>query len=229
VMVHCAPELVDLLSTARGVQRVTGWDQPPPQTDLELSMLSLPNRFATTLESIPAEVPYLASDPARTERLRSVLLDSAHKRVGIVWAGNPNHPNDRARSCPIESLGSLSQIEGVAFFSLQKGEPADRDRAAMQQLGWSDVGAHIRDFADTAAAMSLLDLIITVDTAAAHLAGALARPVWLLLSRVAEWRWMNARTDSPWYPTMRVMRQPSAGDWTEIIRRVRGELLASEK
>lgn len=223
VIVECRPVLKALLKIATGVDEVAAWGEPSVDAAWEVPMMSLPHRFSATLSTIPTRVPYLQSDAARVGRARAALASKKAFNVGIAWAGNPNHANDRLRSCPLDALAPLA-MDGVRLVSLQKGPAAERDAAVMSKLGVVDLARDCNDFADLAALISALDLIITVDTAPAHLAGALARPTWLLLPHVAEWRWMSDREDSPWYPTMRLFRQSAFGDWSSVAQRVAAEL-----
>jgi cytochrome c-type biogenesis protein CcmH/NrfG len=215
VIVRCHPWLKDLLATAEGVDEVITLDQPPPpEAAAAIWTMSLPHRFGT----IPAEVPYLRHNPARTQKFRSAIgADETRLKVGLVWKGNPTHPDDRLRSMRFATLAPLILVPGVRFFSLQKDPGPDSP-------DMPDLARLCDDFADLAAAMSLLDLVITVDTAAAHLAGALGKPVWTMLAHPPEWRWMEQRTDSPWYPTMRLFRQSTPGDWSNVARDVAAAL-----
>jgi hypothetical protein len=185
-------------------------------------MLSLPLAFRTTLNSIPAEVPYLFADAAIVEHWRKKLAESgAELKVGLAWAGNPNFKADRTRSISLDRLAPLSQVPGVTFFSLQKGAAAAQANRPPPGLKLIDLSPDLHDFADTAAAMAAMDLVITTDTSVAHLAGALGRPVWVMLQFVSDWRWLLERDDSPWYPTMRLFRQTALGDWPGVIGRIR--------
>ena len=183
--------------------------------DLQIPLSGLPRAFGTDLGSIPAAVPYLRAQPDRLERWRPRLDHSARLRVGIIWAGSPAPRN---RSVRLEDFAGLGEIEGIAWYGLQKG--CDEDRRSCGSLTLDPLGADIRDFADTAAIITQLDLVIAIDTAAGHLAGALGKPVWTLLQFAADWRWLIARDDSPWYPTMRLFRQPAIGDWTTVFAEV---------
>jgi hypothetical protein len=145
-------------------------------------------------------------------------------KVGFVWAGSPTYRADRARSCSIDELKPLTQIRGVTCFSLQRGAAQQRDAAAAKELGLIDLAADFRDITDLAAAISIMDLLITVDTSAAHLAGAMARPVWTMLSDMADWRYRADPDRTAWYPTMRLFHQSSPGDWTSVIARVADSL-----
>jgi hypothetical protein len=179
--------------------------------------MSLPLAFGTTLTTIPSSIPYLHADPADTARW-AARLDTSRPglRVGIVWAGNKLHPNDHRRSLPFAALAPLWQVPGLRWFSLQVGpRAADITTDAM-----TDLAPALGDFAETAAAMACLDLVISVDTAAAHLAGALGRTIWLLLPYGGEWRWLHAGDRSPWYPTMRLFRQDERRDWAPTMQQV---------
>jgi len=198
---------------------------PLPPFDMHASLVDLPAIMGTSIETIPADIPYLDADPERVAAWRERLGGGVGLRVGLVWAGNPDHPNDRARSLPPAALAPLFEVPAVRLFSLQVG-PGAAGLAALPAARITDIGPALTDFAETAAAMAALDLIVTVDTAPAHLAGALGRPVWTLIADPADWRWMLERTDSPWYPTMRLFRQTRAGDWAEPVRAVAAALRA---
>jgi tetratricopeptide (TPR) repeat protein len=225
VILESNPELYRLLRCVPGMQQVVEHGQPLPPCDLQCPMLSLPAAFSTAEHSIPREVPYLSPDAALVDRWEDAFADSSGKlKVGLIWSGNPKHTNDRNRSMRLMELLPLADVPGVQFYSLQKG-PAAAQRAVMDGR-WSitDYTDRLADFADTAAMLSHLDLVITVDTAVAHLAGAMGKPVWVMLPFVAEWRWMVGREDSPWYPTMRLFRQSALGRWENVVERVAGEL-----
>ena len=152
------------------------------------------------------------------------MAATAGVKVGLVWAGSPIHKNNRNRSLELTVLAPLLAMDGVAFFSLQKGEPAAEISANGFEGRVVDLGPDLKDFADTAAVISCLDLVISIDTAVAHLAGALGKPVWTLISFVPDWRWLLERCDTPWYPTMRLYRQPAIGDWEAVIEKVTADL-----
>jgi hypothetical protein len=192
--------------------------------DLQVPLLGLPRALATNLTSIPAPIPYLRAQPERVARWRRRLESPARLRVGIVWAGNPGHDSDRRRSVRLEDFVALGGIDGIAWFGLQKGRNEERQSCGSFTL--DPLGAEIGDFADSAAILAQLDLVIAVDTAIVHLAGAMGKPVWTLLPFAADWRWLLARGDSPWYPTMRLFRQPTAGDWASVFAEVARELRA---
>ena len=227
VTVACHENLLKVFSGCEGVSRVVPLFDEPSDFDCHAPLMSLPGRFGTTLETIPDRVPYIAVPPA--SGLPSLENRETTMNVGIVWSGNPRQPNNHNRACPVRLLARLTGIDGTAFFSLQVGEKAHDLAGVAAGAGIVDLSPHLADFADTAAVIGRLDLVITVDTAVAHLAGALARPVWLLLSYAADWRWLQDRDDSPWYPTMRLFRQPRPGDWEPVIAEVQAALEESSK
>jgi hypothetical protein len=226
-MVECPPDLADLLRTVPGVDRVTARPNALPPFDVHAGVLDLPRLFGTTLETIPANVPYLSVDEKRIAAWRDVLAsDPPGKRVGLVWSGNPKHTNDRNRSIALREFESFADLTHLNFFNLQKGPAAGQMSDSTLRLKLTDHTARLHDFADTAALIAQLDLVITVDTSVAHLAGALAKPTWVLLPKVPDWRWMLERPDSPWYPTMRLLRQQAAGDWSSVVGSVTAALRA---
>jgi hypothetical protein len=193
--------------------------------DLQIPLLGLPRAFSTGIESIPAPIPYLRAPAERLERWRSRLerpKRAERARVGIVWGGNAGHANDRHRSARLEDFAVCGDLEGITWFSLQKG--AQEERHSCDSLTLDPLGPEIEDFADSAAILTYLDLVIAVDTAIVHLAGAIGKPVWTLLPFIPDWRWMLERNDSPWYPSMRLFRQPRAGDWESVFIEVSREL-----
>ena len=196
----------------------------PEEFDLYIPLLSLPGIFRTTLETIPGEVPYLHADPREAE-LWGTRLGNGGFKVGIVWAGNPDHKNDRNRSCAPDHFLPLADIPGVRLYGLQK-EITAGDRASTLGILTDNLGEHLDDFANTAGVLENLDLLISVDTSVAHLAGAMGRPVWLLLPFAPDWRWLLNRDDSPWYPTMRLFRQERPGSWDSVMRRMAKEMCA---
>lgn len=219
-------ELLELLRGFPGVDRLVERPRTPaprPAADACVALLSLPRIFGTTLETIPAAVPYLRPDPERVRRWAGRLRGPG-PAVGIVWAGRPEHANDRNRSCPLDRFLPLLAAPGRRWYALQKGPAARQAQAEPFRGRLANLGPELADFADTAAVIANLDLLIAVDTAVVHLAGALGKPVWVLLSRLCDWRWLEGREESPWYPTLRLFRQPSAGDWDSVFRRVAAEL-----
>ena len=188
-------------------------------------LMSLPLAFNTTLDSIPSQVSYLTVPEDALRAAKNLKGPTQKRRIGLVWSGNPKCTEDQIRSMPLSCFEPLLDLEGLQFFSLQLG-PAAAQLAAIQKP-ITDLRHAIKDLADTAALMTYLDLIITVDTSMAHLAGALAKPTWVLLPSAPDWRWLMDREDCPWYPTVRLFRQPTFGDWTSVIARLRHELTMS--
>lgn len=217
VVLGVPPPLVRLAARMAGV-RVISHGSSVPAFDCHCPVVSLPLAFGTRLESIPSRVPYLSPDPLLQAQWRERLGNDAEFRVGLVWAGNPAHPNDRIRSMPLETLAPLLGLEGVRFLSLQKG-PAEAELGRMARAP-EPLGKELSDMDDTAAVIACLDLIVCVDTSVAHLAGALAKPVWMMVPHAPDWRWLLGREDSPWYPTMRLFRQDAPGAWAPVIERV---------
>ena len=207
-----------------GIDRVIGDDTPAAAYDYYIHLLSLPRIFGTEVDTIPAAVPYLHAEPGRVARWGERLAGAGLRQVGLVWAGNPAHARDRYRSLTLDALTPLWDVPGVRFVLLQKGVAAEQAQRLPVGVEVVNLGPELEDFSDTAAVISQLDLVICVDTAVAHLAGALGKPVWVLLPQPADWRWMEEREDSPWYPTMRLFRQRQRGEWDEVIARVKGAL-----
>jgi len=227
VVLEVAPALVPLLGGLPGIDElrvhrdVATVDEA---IDLHVPLSGLPRAFQTDATSIPAAIPYLRAPDERVERWRARCNPPGRLRVGIVWGGNPDHENDRNRSACLEDFAPLGNIGGIAWYGLQKGR--DEERRSCGSLVLDPLGAEIEDFADTAAVLTQLDLVIAVDTSIVHLAGAMGKPVWTLLPFVPDWRWMLGRSDSPWYPTMRLFRQARAGDWGPVVAEVARELAA---
>lgn len=209
VVLRCAASLVPLLAGPEGIDieaAGSGGGQGARAADRFVPLLSLPGIFGTTVSSVPASIPYLFADPQRQARWRE-RMPGQGLRAGLVWAGNPGHGNDRHRSCPLESLVPLLEVAGVKWFGLQKGEGAEQVEGLPPTRRFVNLGPDLADFADTAAVVANLDLVVTVDTAVAHLAGAMGKPTWVLIPRVPDWRWLMDRADTPWYPTMRLFRR----------------------
>ncbi|MGD0464781.1 MAG: tetratricopeptide repeat protein [Tepidisphaeraceae bacterium] len=227
VIIRCRPELLRLLQSSPDLGQILPLGADLPPFDVQCPLLSLPLAFGADLESIPASVPYLSPEPAMVDAWRQKLGAGERRlKVGLVWAGNARFRDDRTRSLTLDQLAPLGAVRGVRFYSFQKSPAAEEAKNPPPNLELIDLGSELNDFADTAAAMSLMDLIITTDTSAAHLAGALATPVWLMLQFMPDFRWLLDREDSPWYPTMRLFRQQSIGDWADVIDRVTKALLA---
>ena len=198
--------------------------------DYYVPLMSLPMLFATEIPTIPSNIPYIFADPENVEQWKNRINKKGYK-IGIVWAGKPEHENDGNRSCELEHFLPLAGIPGVAMYGLQKGDAARQAEASTGMKRIINFDRELSDFSETAAAIENLDLLISVDTAAAHLAGAMGKPVWTLLPYAPDWRWLLKREDSPWYPTMRLFRQPARGDWGTVFDKVKDELekLTSER
>jgi tetratricopeptide (TPR) repeat protein len=222
VILNVPSSLRRLVEAMPGVGALTVEGDPLPEFEWHCPLLSLPLALKTAVDTIPSKVPYLKVPEGALEAALQLTWPDRKLRVGVVWSGNPKCTEDQTRSVPLASFEPLLSLGGVQFFSLQMGAAAE----SLDPMRWAmtDLRPAIRDFADTAALMQQLDLVLTVDTAVAHLAGALAKPTWLLLPFAPDWRWLLDREDSPWYPTMRIFRQKRPGDWQEVIERVRREL-----
>ncbi|MBF0179930.1 MAG: glycosyltransferase family protein [Magnetococcales bacterium] len=226
----CDRQLISLLATGlRGVGNLAlDWDLSAiPRHDYWVFLLSIPCLMGTEEASIPASLPYLSASPERMAFWRDAMPPGAGLRVGLAWKGRPDHVNDANRSLPgLAVLASLWGVPGVTWISVQKGAGAMEAQSPPLDQPLVDLGARIRDFADTAAVLAQLDLLITVDTAVAHLCGALGKPCWVVLPCVgADWRWLAEREDSPWYPgVMRLFRQRAPGDWTPLVEEMRNAL-----
>ena len=221
VGVLCHPGLVALFGGLRGADEAIGLDQPLASGwDCWVPALSLPFFFRTTVDTVPAALPYIAPDPDLVARLAPLVAAAPGElKVGLVWKGSAGFENDGERSLPsLATLAPLSHVPGVRFFSLQKGAGED-EASDSGTFPLADLSSAIHDFAYTAALIEGLDLVISVDTAVAHLAGALGKPCWLLLpAYLADWRWLTGRADTPWYPeVMRLFRQRSIGGWDEVV------------
>ena len=228
VVVQTRAALAPLVADVAGVERVVTPDQDAGPIDTHLPLMSLPRVLGLTCESDLAMVqPYLHAPSGKAAAWRGRMTGGVGRlRVGIVWAGDPKHGGDHLRSIsPASMAAALSGVAGrAALFGLQKSERHDGAPAACGIPGLIDLGPGLEDFADTAAAIMALDLVITVDTAVAHLAGALGKPVWVLLPLAPDWRWQQERSDSPWYPTMRLFRQRQHGEWRSVLEDVRAAL-----
>jgi tetratricopeptide (TPR) repeat protein len=224
VILEVQPVLKRLLRNVPGVQIVLAKGEPLPAFDLHCPLLSLPYAFRTTLFNIPSPASFLTIPPGQSDFWRDRLAMRPHPRVGLMWTGNPHHLNDRNRSLPLAQLHSLLDGRKGTFYSLQKEYRSDEERLAARQMGIIDLSAEIGDFESTAALVAQLDLVISVDTSMAHLAGSLDRPVWILLPFCPDWRWMLQRTDTPWYPSARLFRQERPADWSRPIRELTAAL-----
>lgn len=214
VTLACAASLVPLLRRTSGLSAAVDRTARLPHYDVWIDQMSLPRVFATTPETIPHAAGWLAADP--------IVLSLPRPRVGVVWAGNSAHSNDRRRSLPEEAVGRLARAAPMPLISLQCG-PRAQEAA---EYGFHDLSADLTDYAATASAVAALDLVVCVDTSVAHLAGALGVPCWVMLPYAPDWRWLLGRDDTPWYASLRLFRQPSPGDWGCVIARVTEALAA---
>jgi hypothetical protein len=204
--------------------------QMSPPFDYECPLMSLPAVFRTTPDSVPWPGAYLGSVPELVrEKGRQFPSTQPGPRIGLAWAGNPRYKADRQRSTTLETLLPLLRAPGITWISLQKGEPAVQLSALPGDVFVWDGSSRDLDLAETAALIATLDLVVTTDTSIAHLAGAMAKPVWILLPHLADWRWMQQIETTPWYPTARLLRQSSPGDWAGVIARVKQELSTLSK
>jgi tetratricopeptide (TPR) repeat protein len=226
VVLEARSQLVALLRRAGLPATIVAKGEQLPDFDFHLPLLSAPAVLGTTEATIPTDVPYLSAEPARVAGWGDKIGTERGLKVGLVWAGNPKHKNDRNRSIAVEQLQPMLAVPGVRWFSLQVGERAG-DLRRLSPGAVADLSSRLTDFAETAAAIANLDLVVTVDTAVAHLAGALGRPVWVLLPFAPDWRWLLGREDSPWYPTARLFRQCRPGDWDEVFARIAAELASA--
>jgi len=224
VIIQCDLRVREILAGITGAAQIIAFDESPPPFDVYAALMSLPRLFGTELASIPAQVPYLHADTEHVEHWKSRIGETDGLKVGICWRGNPDHRNDINRSIDVGYFAGVARLPGIRLFSIQK-PLSEQDASnlpgsgAIVELG-SQLDSGPDKFLDTAAVMQHLDLVITVDTSVAHIAGALARPVWLLLPYVPDWRWMLKCEDSPWYPTMRLFRQQTFGDWSSVFVQV---------
>lgn len=222
VVLQVPRALVRLLSRAPGVYAAYPAESAPPGADVQIPLMSLPGLFGTTLATVPADIPYLSAEPSQVAAAASLFAGEQALRVGLVWSGNPDHLRDRERSLDAALLAPLSDIRGARLYSLQKGSAAkDQHRIGAHVEA---LGPRVSDFSDTAALVAHLDVVISVDTAVAHLAAAMGKPVLLLLSYVPDWRWLLERDDSPWYPGMRLYRQAADRQWPSVVERVAADV-----
>jgi Tfp pilus assembly protein PilF len=226
VLVEAPAGLVPLLARCAGVDRVAAIGSGLPDFAVHAPLLSLPAVFGTTLASVPAEIPYLSADAQLVELWRNELAAVGGLRVGIVWQGRPSHKRDRHRSVPLTYFEPLARVSGVHLVSLQVGPGTEQVPTVASRFPLFDLGSRFdpASFMDAAAAVMSLDLVITVDTSMAHLAGALGVPVWVALPFAPDFRWLLHREDSPWYPSMRLFRQTAPGAWMEVFERLAGAL-----
>ncbi len=227
IAIAASPEMLPVLRQVWPAARLfVRWEDVPPYAAF-CPLSGLPRLHGTRLDSIPAPVPYLRAAADRragwAARL-AALVPAGYRRIGIVWAGRPTHNNDRNRSATLADFAPLAKLAGVALVALQKGPSTDQAGRFFGRAPLVNLGTEIGDYEDTLAILAELDLLVSVDTSVAHLAGALGRPVWLMLPRAPDWRWLEGRTDSPWYPTVRLFRQRASRDWGAVVGEI-AELL----
>jgi tetratricopeptide (TPR) repeat protein len=226
VILEVPRTLEALMRTLPGGATIVQTGSTLPPYDFHAPLMSVAHKLRLTLDVIPAAVPYLHAPTDRRTQWRTRMAALARPRVGLCWSGNAEHRNDRARSIPLGELARIAQVETASFVSLQR-DVRETDKAPFAALkNIANFMPEVADFADTAALIADLDLVICVDTSVAHLAGALGKPVWILIATSADWRWLKGRDDSPWYPTARLFRQKTHGNWNEVIDLVRAELTA---
>lgn len=244
VIFECHNRLIRLLENCKGIDMILGRSSttvPKVCFDFHIPLLSLPGLFGTTLDSIPSDIPYVTADSRLVEKWRKILHHDSNIKIGIVWSGNPSFKNNHNRSCSLSDFAALAEIPGLSFYSLQKG-PTSVENSNAPVLKFTDLKNELKvvidcnnDFADTAAVISNLDLIISTDTAVVHLAGTMGKPVWTLLHAAPDWRWWLKRTDSPWYPCpngisgqagMRLFRQKRLNDWAGVFDQVKKALIS---
>lgn len=227
VTFECPENLICLLKNYVGIDKIIEkktYGKLSKHFDFHVPLLSLPGIFGTTLDSIPSQKQYISVNPDLIDQWRTRLNDDHKFKIGIVWAGNPNHKKDHNRSCSLNDFASLSEIPEITFYSLQKGQASFETNNPPDGMKIINIETDLHDFTDTAAVILNLDLVISVDTAVAHLAGAIGKPIWTLLPFVPDWRWLLNRSDSPWYPGMRLFRQTQPDDWIEVFKQVKDTL-----
>jgi tetratricopeptide (TPR) repeat protein len=227
IAVACSAELAPLLrQVAPRAKLFQKWPDCPEYAAFE-ALSGLPRQAGTRVENVPAPIPYLHADPARValwkQRLDG-LVPEGFRRIGVIWAGRPTHNNDRNRSALLSDLLPIANVPGIALLALQKGPKTGQAGAYYGRAPLINVGAEIQDYDDTMAILENIETLVTVDTSVAHLAGAMGRPVWIMLPRAPDWRWLLEREDSPWYPTARLFRQTQVRRWDDVAQRIAAAL-----
>lgn len=223
VVVEVTKPLLSLAERMTGYDHIVERGSLPPPFDVHCEMMSLPMVMGFQESQLPGRMPYLTPDPARIKRWRKRLDSLPRPLVALVWAGRPTLYNGQNRAASLATLAPLA-MEGVTFLSVQQGPQAEEANTPPDGMSLINLSPEIEDFEDTAAIFSIADLIITIDSAPAHLAGALGRPTWIMLGHVADWRWLMDRNDSPWYPTAKLFRQPARNDWGSVVNQIAKEL-----
>jgi len=213
VLFHVPGILLNLMQSLQGVEALIAEGEPLPPHDVHCPLMSLPRLFRTTPETVPAETPYLTAHPSYVDKWRKRIAALPGRKVGLYWQGNPHHPWDRHRSVRLEEFAAFGRIAGVSLVSLQQGPGREQLEETTGSLEVVDLGPDFQTIDDLAGAIAHLDAVVSVDTSAAHLGGALAKPTWLLLSEMADWRWLTRSLGTPWYPTVRLSRQKGLGRW----------------
>lgn len=231
IAIACSVEVQGLLrQIAPAARQFIRWEAAPEYAAF-CALSGLPRLAGTRTDNVPAPIPYLRADAARSahwaERLNG-LVPSGFRRVGVIWAGRPTHNNDRNRSALLADFRPLANVAGVALLALQKGPRTDQAGAWYGRAPLINIGAEIDDYDDTMAILDNLDLLVTVDTSVAHLAGAMGRPVWIMLPKAPDWRWLLDRTDTPWYPSVRLFRQSNVRRWDDVAQAITTELSAHD-
>jgi hypothetical protein len=213
--------LVDLFAAQKVADRVISGSTSAPAFDYHLALMSMPRVVGTTVQTVPDQAQYIRPSPDRSKYWEARLKPITGRKIGLAWAGRPEHPNDRRRSIPAHLLQALKTVPDATFFVVQ---PRSANTALPPDLPLIDLGSELINFSETAALISQLDLLITVDTSVAHLAGAMGKNTWLLLPFSPDWRWLMQSTHTPWYAAMKLFRQRKLGDWAEVVARVVSEL-----
>jgi hypothetical protein len=225
VILEVAPEILSLARHSAGFDEIIVRGTIPPAFDVHCEMMSLPMVMGLKLTDLPGPIPYLTPDAARMSQWQKRLQNLPRPLVALVWAGRPEHPNDANRSLSLSDLASIA-LPGVSFIAVQKGPRSIDAKMPPRGMSLESLSDEIRDFEDTAAILSIADLLISVDSSPVHLAGALGRSAWVLLPFVPDWRWLLERTDTPWYPSVRLIRQEARDDWSGALNRVAADLAA---
>jgi len=223
IVLACSRQMQSVVAQiCPGLRMFDRWDEAPPYAAYS-SLSGLPQLYGVTLERVPAEVPYLRADPARSADWKARLeglTPPGYRRIGIAWAGRPTHNNDFNRSATLENFAPLAALPGVVLVSLQKGPAQNQIGQYLGRAPLLNVGPELSDYDDTMAVLEHLDLLVTVDTSVAHLAGAMDRPALVLLPFAPDWRWLLTREDTPWYPSLRLLRQPRPRAWAPVFDQV---------
>lgn len=223
VILEVNPDSYSLAKRCAGYDDIITLGTIPPAFDFHCELMSLPLAMGLQLRDLPGSTSYLSADPARIEKWRARLAPLPRPLAGLVWAGRPTHTNDARRSMALSDLAPLAQ-EGVTFVALQKGPAAEQAKTPPPGMALVSLSDEIDDFEDTAAILTLLDVLVSIDSSPVHLAGALGRPAWVMLPFVPDWRWLLGREDTPWYPSVRLFRQQAHGEWGPVLASVAAAL-----